>query len=184
MAKLVLSPEEVVLCDVVGVQVFLQARAVWADGEVVVEAVGASGQAVGKVRDGGVVTGEVVSGETPTLGGTCTCADADCVHVVALLIAAQQEVGPKKSAAPAPRRPKAGRWESQLTALMRDVVGAPPPWPADPGIGLQFELVNGYLPRTRNAGQRISMRPVLPGRRGWVRSGISWHSIDYYGSRH
>lgn len=178
MAKLVLSPEEAVLCDVVGVRVFLQARAVLANGEVVVQSVGVSGQAVGKVRDGGVVTGEVVTGETPTLAGMCTCADADCVHVVALLVAAQQEAGPKKPAAPTQRRPKAGRWESQLTALMRDVVGPPPPGPADPGLGLQFELVNGYLPRTRKTGRRISMRPVLPGRRGWVRSGISWHSID------
>ncbi|MEV6846553.1 DEAD/DEAH box helicase [Actinoplanes sp. NPDC051411] len=181
MAKLILSPEEAVLCDVVGVRVFLQARAVLADGEVVVQSVDASGQAVGKVRDSGVVTGEVVSGETSTLAGMCTCADADCVHVVALLIATQQETRPTKSVAPTQRRPKAGRWESQLTALMRDVVGPPPPRPADPGLGLQFELVNGYLPRTRKTGQRISMRPVLPGRRGWVRSGISWHSIDYAG---
>jgi uncharacterized Zn finger protein len=135
MAKLILSPEEAVLCDVVGVHVFRQARAVLADGEVVVQSVGASGQVVGKVRGGGVVTAEVVSGKTPTLAGMCTCADADCVHVVALLIAAQQEDGPKKSAAPAQRRPKAGRWESQLTALMHEVVGPPPPGPADPGLG-------------------------------------------------
>ncbi|MEU4562150.1 DEAD/DEAH box helicase [Actinoplanes sp. NPDC023936] len=182
MAKLVLSPEEAVLCDVVGVRTFLQARAALAAGEIVVQAVSASGPAVGKIRDGGVVTGEVVSGATPSLTGVCTCADADCVHIVALLIAAQQETAPKTPVAPAQRRPKASRWESQLSAWMRDVAGPPPlPQPADPGLGLQFELVNGYLPRTRKTGQRISMRPVLPGRKGWVRTGINWHSLSYAG---
>jgi hypothetical protein len=184
MAKLVLSPDEAVLCDVVGVRVFLQARAVLADGEIVVEAVGTSGQAVGKVRDGGVVTGELVSGPTPTLTGVCTCADAECVHVVALLIAARQEAGAPKATAPAQRRSKSTRWESQLSAWVRDVVGPPSlPQTVDPGFGLQFELVDGYLPRTRKSGQRISLRPVLPGRNGWVRTGINWHSIGYAGGR-
>ncbi|MFI7540055.1 SNF2-related protein [Actinoplanes sp. NPDC049599] len=182
MAKLVLTSEEAVLCELVGVRTFLQARAVLSDGEIVDPAVGESGQAVGKVRAGGEVTGEVVSGVTPTLRGACSCADAECVHVVALLIAAQQEAGGKTSTAPAQRRPKAGRWESQLSAWVRDVAGTQPvPQPADPGLGLQFELVNAYLSRTRKTQQRISMRPVLPGRRGWVRTGISWHSLDYAG---
>ncbi|BCY05423.1 hypothetical protein [Actinoplanes sp. L3-i22] len=71
----------------------------------------------------------------------------------------------KKSTAPAQRRPRAGRWESQLSAWMRDVADPPElPQPAAPGLGLQFELVNGYLPRTRRTGRRISMRPVLPAR--------------------
>ncbi|WIN01032.1 hypothetical protein ACTOB_000477 [Actinoplanes oblitus] len=181
MAKLILSPEETVLCEAVGVHAFLRARAVAADGEIVVQAVGTSGQAVGKVRDGGVVSGEVVSGATPTLTGVCTCADLDCVHIAALLIAARQATAPKKSAAPAQRRPRASRWESQLSAWMRDVAGPPLPQPAEPGLGLQFELVSGYLPRSRRTGQRISMRPVLPGRKGWVRTGINWYSITYAG---
>ncbi|WP_250001538.1 DEAD/DEAH box helicase [Actinoplanes sp. M2I2] len=182
MAKLVLSPEEAVLCELVGVRTFLQARAVLSDGEIVDPAVGGSGQAVGKVRAGGEVTAEVVPGVTPALRGSCSCADAECVHVLALLIAAQQEATVKKSTAPVQRQPKAGRWESQLSAWVRDVAGPQPvPQPVDPGIGLQFELVDAYVSRTRKTQQRISMRPVLPGRRGWVRTGISWHSLDYVG---
>ncbi|SNY72424.1 DEAD/DEAH box helicase [Paractinoplanes atraurantiacus] len=81
-----------------------------------------------------------------------------------------------------PKRPKVGRWESQLSALVRDVAGAPPdPAPAESGLGLQFELVEGYLPRSRKTTSRISMRPVLPGRRGWVRSGINWHTLAWAG---
>ncbi|GID33205.1 DEAD/DEAH box helicase [Paractinoplanes brasiliensis] len=185
MAKLILTPEEAVLCDAVGVRTFLQARAVLADEEVVVQAVGPTGQAVGQVRRGGVVTGELVPGATPTLTGVCTCSDADCVHVVALLLAAQQEPSPTKAVAPVQRRPATRRWESQLSAWMRDVAGPPPASEAvEPEIGLQFELVDAYLPRSRRTRQRISMRPVLPGRRGgWVRSGISWHSLGYAGGR-
>ena len=182
MAKLVLSAEEAVLCELVGVRTFVQARAVLNDGEIVDLALGGSGQAVGKVRAGGEVTGEIVPGVTPALRGACSCADAECVHVVALLIAAQQEPGAKQSTVPVQRRPKAGRWESQLSAWVRDVAGTQPvPQPADPGLGLQFELVNGYVSWTRKTQQRISMRPVLPGRRGWVRTGIGWHSLGYAG---
>ncbi|MCW2136947.1 DEAD/DEAH box helicase [Actinoplanes cyaneus] len=184
MAKLVLSPVEAALCDVVGVRSLLRARAAVAGGEIVVQAVGKPGEAVGMVRSGGVVTGELVPGSPPTLAGVCTCADEECVHTVALLIAAQQEAVAKKPAAPAQRRPKVSRWESQLSAWMRDVAEPPPiEQPADPGLGLQFELVNGYLPRSRKTGQRVSMRPVLPGRKGWVRTGINWHSIAYSGGR-
>jgi superfamily II DNA or RNA helicase len=180
---LVLSPEEAFLCELVGVRTFLQARAVLADGEIVDLIASGSGHAVAKVRDGGVVTGSIVQGVTPTFTGACTCPDAECVHVVALLLAAEQKSGPKKSPAPAQRRPKAGRWESQLSAWVRDVAESQPfPHPADPGLGLQFELVDGYLPRARKTTQRISLRPVLPGRKGWVRTGISWHSLSYAGS--
>ncbi|MCO8273581.1 DEAD/DEAH box helicase [Actinoplanes sp. TRM 88003] len=182
MAKLVLSSEEAVLCELVGVRTFLQARAVLEDGEIVGPAVGRSGQAVGKVRGGGEVTGEVVQGAKPALRGACSCADTKCVHVVALLIAAQQDAGAAKPTAPAQRRSKAGRWESQLSAWVRDVAGTQPvPQPVDPGLGLQFELVNAHVARTRKTQQRISMRPVLPGRRGWVRTGISWQTLGYAG---
>ncbi|SFF96839.1 Helicase conserved C-terminal domain-containing protein [Actinoplanes philippinensis] len=186
MAKLVLSPEESALCEVVGVRTFLRARAMVADGEILVQAAGSgqavgSGKAVGRLRDGGVVAGELTSGATPDLSGVCTCADPDCLHIVALLIAARQETAPAESVAPAQRRPRTSRWESQLSAWMRDVAGPPLPQPAEPGLGLQFELVTGYLPRSRRTGQRLSLRPVLPGRKGWVRTGITWHSISYAG---
>jgi superfamily II DNA or RNA helicase len=184
MAKLVLSPDEAVLCELVGVGAFLQARTALADGEIVDPAIGPTGQAAGKVRDGGVVTGEVVPGAEPTLKGVCTCGDAECVHLIALMIAVQRDDRAMSSPAPAQRRPKAGRWESRLSAWVRDLAGTPPlAQPSEPGIGLQFELVDAYLPRARRTGQRISMRPVLPGRRGWVRTGIGWHSLGYAGGR-
>jgi len=185
MAKLVLSQEEAFLCELVGVRTFLQARAVLADGEIVDVVVGRSGQVVGKVRHGGVVTGEVVEGVAPAVNGTCTCSDAHCVHVVALLLAVRQEAKPtKKAPVPAPRRPKGGEWESQLSAWVRDLSAAPRvSRPAEPGLGLQFELVNAYHPRARKTVERISMRPVQPGQRGWVRSGINWYSLGWAGGR-
>src|SRR4051794_3049428 len=184
MAKLLLSPDEAVLYELVGARAFLQARAVLADGEIVDPTVGLPGKAVGRVRDGGVVTGEIVPGAEPSLNGLCTCADAECVHVIALMLAVQHEEGMRTPPAPAQRRPKAGRWESQLSAWVRDVAGTPPlPEPSEPKLGLQFELVDAHLPRSRKTGRRISMRPVLPGRRGWVRTGISWHSLGYAAGR-
>jgi superfamily II DNA or RNA helicase len=184
MAKLVLSPDEAVLCELVGARAFLQARAVLADGEIVSPEIGPTGQAVGKVRGGGVVTGEIVPGAQPTLNGVCTCADAECVHRIALMIAVQHDDRVMSPPAPAQRRPKSSRWESQLSARVRDLAGRPPPpQSVEPGIGLQFEPVDAYLPRVRRTGRRISMRPVLPGRRGWVRAGISWHSLGYAGGR-
>ncbi|GIF43050.1 DEAD/DEAH box helicase [Actinoplanes xinjiangensis] len=187
MAKLFLTPDEAVLCELVGVRAFLQARAALAEGEILRPMIGAAGPAVGKVRAGGVVTGEVVFNPEPTLDGFCTCPDADCVHLIALMLAVQQddEQAPSMPApVPAQRRPKAGRWESQLSARLRDLARTPPlPQSSEPGIGLQFELVDAYLPRVRRTGQRISMRPVLPGRKGWVRTGISWHSLGYAGGR-
>ncbi|HEX5200117.1 DEAD/DEAH box helicase [Paractinoplanes rhizophilus] len=202
MAKLLLSQEEAFLCELVGVRAFTRARTALAAGEIVDLSVEPSGRAAGKVRHGGEVTGEVVRGAAPTVTGVCTCSDADCVHIAALLIAAQQEDEPRrqrgprrqgeakqpggtrKPSAPVQRRAKAGAWESKLSAWVRDVAAPPSaPQTAEPGMGLQFELVNATLPRSRKARQRISMRPVLPGRRGWVRTGIGWHSLGYVGGR-
>jgi superfamily II DNA or RNA helicase len=180
MAKLVLSADEALLCELVGVRTFLQARAAVIGGEIVDPAVDPSGRVSGTVRGGGAVTGEVAAGR---VAGTCTCSDAECVHVVALLLAAQQEPGVPAPPAPARRRAKAGRWESQLSAWMRDVAATPHPQVVEPQLGLQFELVSAHRARSREPGQRIAMRPVLPGRRGWVRSGINWHSLGYAGGR-
>src|SRR4051794_3262824 len=116
MAKLLLSPDEAVLYELVGARVFLQARAVLADGEIIDPRVGLPGKAVGKVRDGGIVTGEIVPGAEPALNGVCTCDDPECVHVLALMLAVQPGAETRNPPAPAQRGPKAGRWESQLSA--------------------------------------------------------------------
>ncbi|WP_430789487.1 SNF2-related protein [Actinoplanes sp. G11-F43] len=181
MAKLILTPEEAVLCDLVGVRDFVRARDTLADGQIAGPVSAVPGKAVGRIRDGGVVTGEITEAG---LTGLCTCADADCVHVIALMIAVLGDDPGRTRPAPAQRRPRNSRWETQLSALVRDVAGpAETPEPPAPGLGLQFEVVQAPLPRSRKTGRRISMRPVLPGQRGWVRTGINWHSLGYAGGR-
>ncbi|XVU27454.1 DEAD/DEAH box helicase [Actinoplanes sp. CA-054009] len=183
MAKLVLSPEESLLCELVGVRAFLQARAVLADGEIVDIVTGRAGQVAGKIRHGGTVAGRIVSGANPVVKGDCTCADAACVHVTALLMAASREDSvPAVPAAPAQRRPKAGRWESQLSAWVRDVAGPPPaPRPSDPGLGLQFELVEARVPRARKAVLTEIVK--LSGPHSYYYSTSANVFLDEFGSR-
>ncbi len=216
MAKLVLSPVDAAICELVGVPTFLQARAVVADQELVGVVVGPSGEAAARIRSGGVVTGQLTKGHPPAVVGSCSCPDTKCVHLVALVIVAQPAsplaappaAAPIAAPAPAPaqrvakptsqrvpkptsqrvpkptsqRVPKTTRWESQLSAWVSEVATpALPLQPKEPGIGLQFEVVEGFLPGTRKVGPRVSLRPVLPGRRGWIRTGINWTSVDYAG---
>ncbi|MEV0216968.1 hypothetical protein [Micromonospora sp. NPDC050695] len=69
-------------------------------------------------------------------------------------------------------------WERAVSALVRDV--APPPAVPEsepPGLGLQFDVVSQGS--DGGAGFQVDLRPVLPGRTGWVRSGISWSTLSY-----
>jgi len=106
--------------------------------------------------------------------GRCTCPrPVNCEHVAAILIAARAELAPgaSRTRAAVPDGPPA--WERRLVDLFDEggsESGAIP-------IGLLFEPVasrNGAAPALR-----IRLRPVLPGRRGWVRSGIGWRELSY-----
>ncbi len=175
MARLVLTEDEGALCQAVGVRAFMQARALVLRGDLVdVDWDRAAGRGTAVVM--GSVAGRVAAslditadGVVRGVEGVCTCPLApSCGHPVALVLLAQQTeplVNEVQSA-----------WEPTLAALISMDVDAPGPvGRADAGLALQFELEDA----TVSSGRRIAMRPVVPGKRGWVRSGISWTSLGY-----
>ena len=169
MARLVLTEDEAAICDAVGVRAYVQARALVARGELLdVRWDRSRGRAYGVVGGGasGRVTASVVGGAggaVKSIDGTCTCRSAPrCFHPVALVLAAGADALEHRSAP---------SWESALASLVVRDSGEP----AAAEVALQFELEPGDGSHPR----RIGLRPVVPGRTGWVRSGISWHSLDY-----
>jgi superfamily II DNA or RNA helicase len=138
---------------------------------------------------------------------TCTCpVGMNCKHAVALVLAAEPTVGSGQSppslklvesdpgrsrrasrATPAGGGPRSrvGRepgptdWELPLWALLDSDAGEAEEVGVDE-IGLQFELIL-EAGRSGAGGPGIRVRPVVPGRHGsWVRTGISWASLDYF----
>ncbi|MGM0385169.1 MAG: SWIM zinc finger family protein, partial [Actinomycetota bacterium] len=99
--------------------------------------------------------------------GQCTCSrPGSCEHIAAVLIAALDDFGPG-----APDTPPA--WERALLGLSdegRHESGAVP-------IGLQFEPVPGKPGTAHHL--RIRLRPVIPGKKGWVRTGTSWRDMSF-----
>ena len=137
------------------------------------------------------------SGALVDFESECTCpVSFDCKHAVALLLASatgvlaedrsaagQRSKSSTDAAGRSTREPARPAWEQALS----DVVTELPPEPegAPSSLALQFELVDsvptwGATARSpRSAG--IRLRPVTPGRNGrWIRSGISWSTLDYY----
>ncbi|RIV38020.1 DEAD/DEAH box helicase [Micromonospora radicis] len=178
MAKLELTVAEAALYDLVGSRTFVRARQHLDRGDLVDvrwdPTIGrASGQLTG--ARSGPVTAHVatVDDRITAFQGECACGQDDCAHLAALTLATLPTAGPPRS------RPaqKKGSWESAVATLVRDI--APPEVVSEPeqaGIGLQFEIVS-LAPDT--GGFRVGLRPVLPGRTGWVRAGISWSSLSY-----
>jgi superfamily II DNA or RNA helicase len=139
------------------------------------------------------VPGHVQTGPVDRGGGTGGVHTKQADRPQQRIAGARRMVGREKTPA---ARPAA--WESAVTALM---AAAGPRRPeATPGaaaIALQFDLVPATPTKsgaTRagpgsgsaasdGAAWRVAMRPVVPGRNGWVRSGIAWSSLDYYGYR-
>jgi superfamily II DNA or RNA helicase len=143
-------------------------------------------------------------GSLAAMHGHCGCGRAvPCPHAVALMLAgdsfdatattvdatattvagtATTVAGAATTAAGAAGpQPPPSAWERQLAAALtpapaggrRMVRPAAPAESGQPGVALQFEL-------TGEPAGVLALRPVVPGRSGaWVRSGVSWASLDY-----
>ncbi|MET8084682.1 DEAD/DEAH box helicase [Micromonospora sp. NPDC005197] len=180
MAKLALSPAEAALYELVGSRTFVRARQLLERGELLdVQWDPETGQ--GRGRLDGSVAGQVAAtvrsdadGMVEALDGSCTCGQTGCAHPAALVLATFATAEPRR---PRPAR-SAPSWERAVSALVRDV--APPPVVPEsepPGLGLQFDVVSQGSDAA--AGFQVELRPVVPGRTGWVRSGISWSTLSY-----
>ncbi|MGY1741138.1 MULTISPECIES: DEAD/DEAH box helicase [unclassified Blastococcus] len=106
--------------------------------------------------------------------GQCSCpVAADCKHVAAMLIAAQ-DGGVRVRAdsyVPAAAPPPSPAWERALIDLVEDPVSARPVLP----MAVQFQV-------EERAGRPASVRlqPLVPGARSrWVRTGVSWRNLPY-----
>ncbi|HWS31903.1 MAG TPA: DEAD/DEAH box helicase [Actinoplanes sp.] len=162
---MVLTEQETAICHAVGTRDFLRARGVVQNNELAdAHWDRATGVVAARLRDGsGVVRAVVTTGSDGTvksIAGRCTCEWApDCGHLVGAVLAAGVDVGTP---------PVATAWEAALSSL---VAGVPARRAAEPEVGLQFEV--------DTADQRIGLRPVVPGRTGWIRTGISWRSLGH-----
>jgi superfamily II DNA or RNA helicase len=172
LARLVLTGDEAAVCEAVGVRAFVQARSLVARGDLVDvswDRRAGLGHAVVRGATTGWVTTSVViglDGGIKSVTGACTCQLAPgCAHPAALVLIAYTSDNSRPRSAPS--------WELALAAL----VGAdsPPGGPGVPDLALQFDLEDG----DGRSEWRIGLRPVVPGKKGWIRSGISWTSLDY-----
>lgn len=118
-------------------------------------------------------------GPLAALAGSCSCPiGRDCEHVVALLIAPPTTPGTR----PSTGKP-AGAWMAALEALVSDS-GRPRTGsvvdPSPEALGLQFELIVAGT----GGGMGVALRPVTLSDRGnWVRSQVSWGTLDYFRGR-
>ena len=176
MARLVLTEDEAAICEAVGVRAFVQARSLATRGDLVDvrwDMSAGRGHATVRGEAPAWVSASVVigaDGAVKSVHGACTCdAAPGCLHPTALVLIAY--------AAPAPaprRRPRpTSSWESALAALVG--ADAVPGGADSPDLALQFDLEGDEAGPDR----RIGLRPVVPGKKGWVRTGISWASLDY-----
>ncbi len=109
---------------------------------------------------------------------SCTCPmERSCKHTVALVCAARTERRTGTTVGSGPGRPAAlPSWEDVLRGLTVDPQGARPDRTTH--LGLLLDVVPGP------GRARIRLRPVTPGRTGWVRNAVSWSSIEHaYGNR-
>jgi hypothetical protein len=172
VARLVLTADEAAVCEAVGVRSFVQARALVAGGELVYvswDRQAGRGRAVVRGEKAGWVMASVVvgvDGAIKSVSGTCTCSAAPvCVHpaALALIVCTSEESRPQP----------ASSWELALAALVS--AESPAVEPGSPDLALRFELEDGD-----GSGEwRIALRPVVPGKRGWIRSGVSWGTLGY-----
>jgi superfamily II DNA or RNA helicase len=108
------------------------------------------------------------SGRLTAFNSSCDCPVAtNCKHGVALALTLLHD----RPAAPS-TSPRA--WERALAGLLQDEPVAEPP-----RVALGFEVVESSPSRWQSGAtvRRVGMRPLSPGRNGWVRTGISWQTI-------
>lgn len=134
-----------------------------------------------------VTLGRDEDGAVVSFRSTCACPVVrNCAHGVALAISGEDEPAPILRLLPGPtagrRLDDDGAWELPLHALLdgeadeaRAVVAL-----EESEIALQFELLLD-VGRTPVDGPGVRIRPVQRSKSGaWVRTGISWSSLDYY----
>jgi superfamily II DNA or RNA helicase len=138
---------------------------------------------LGKVRGNGpspysvVVTAEDDGTGISWWASSCSCPiGGDCKHVAALLLAARQV-----SPGPPASKPALPDWERSIAQLVQ---GPPTDSRAAVPVALQFELGtlvdNDRRERAADTSRRrVRIRPVVPGRTGWIRTGISWRDLSY-----
>ena len=160
------------MCEAVGVRSFVQARSLVAGGDLIDvswDRLAGRGRAVVRGEKSGRVTASVVvgvDGAIKSVSGACTCTAAPmCVHSAALALIACTSDASKPQLATG--------WESALAALVS--AESPAVEPGSPDLALQFDLEDG----DGRGDWRIGLRPVVPGKRGWIRSGVSWGALGY-----
>jgi superfamily II DNA or RNA helicase len=199
------AADEVVLAQVVGPATLARGRAyartgavrqrTWSHGRTRV--VGEVKGSEAKPYVASVTVSRNGSGHLSAFRSTCTCpVGINCKHGVALVLApdlpssapgltlvkggAGQVAPPTPPSTSTRGKPKQTDWELPLQALLASEGEA---WISGEtsAIGLQFDLVlepGG----SGSGGPGIRVRPVIPGKNGsWVRQGISWTGLDYYG---
>ena len=186
MASLVITADEAAVHRLVGTQAFLRGREHVQRGQVLeVQWHQQSGRAFGQVGDVQRTHSAIAtvaadpSGAVSSVRSSCTCSSGSgCAHAVALLLAAMPGDAVRQDAVAPP-----AAWERTLDPVVR---GGPAGQAAEPAeVALQFELLTPPAAgraagRTRGRGPvRIGLRPVVPGRNGWVRTGISWSNLGY-----
>jgi hypothetical protein len=184
--KLVMSEEEAILHDVVGTEALLHARAHIEQHEVTdVRWAAHAGLAYGRVRGAaaGIVSAKVVrstAGRLTSYEGACTCGGPQCAHPVALALMVMPE---RAGAEAAPKEPSTRRrtpsWEAAVAGLVDAPAERSDSAPDHTELALQFDLVPASPGKGPARSRRIALRPVVRGRTGWVRSGVSWSSLGY-----
>ena len=134
-----------------------------------------TGRVKGTYRDDYAVSVHLAtsrSGATTIHRSRCSCPVAtDCKHVAAVLIVARH------TEAAATQRLDRPEWEKALDKLLAAPVQAPAGESAP--LGLEFGVEKIPAHRGYAGRQELRIRPVRPGKSGWVRSGISWDDLDF-----
>ena len=192
--RLELTDAEAELHAVIGTTSLLRAREQIDQGEVVKlrwrpEAGEALGQVHGRASGFAVATvTRDTHGAVAGFEGSCTCdGHPHCSHPAALaLLALAEAPGADTARAGGRRKPEAAKpaakpvakpaaWEMAVARLSGEAAAIPrQAGSTEPAVALQFDLVEA-----QGKPSRVAIRPVVPGRTGWVRGGISWSSLGY-----